>query len=318
MDILQTSDRPSVGAYLEHEVMEVFKPAMYASLLFNLAGKRSIPSGDSLTIPAYQNLDRPASTQIGELEPLPVSKLTLSAKKISPKEHGRAIVVSEKLVRRNPFDILMANKEVLAEDISRELEAEVANALREMPIKYVATGATSQTITTNGTAGAAATVNPNIYHMQYIGNYMSDDLRIPMDPRFGSYVAVFRGNGLLGIQRDPEFFELSQGQGLGAVDSLKIGKIADITFFKHNDSGVLDNALAVANNVSEGFIMGKEAVLFAFLSQIKMVHDFSDDKAYNDFGRRKYIAWKGDYAAGLYSDSANADLVRGIHWTSNV
>ena len=47
----QWGDAPAVGAYKEHEVAEVFKPAGYASLLYAMAEKKNITSGESVTIP---------------------------------------------------------------------------------------------------------------------------------------------------------------------------------------------------------------------------------------------------------------------------
>lgn len=311
------SNAPSAGAYKEHEVAEVFKPAGYASLFFNLAAKKRVMSGEGLTVPAYENLDRPNSLLLDEDQPIPLSKLTVSAKTISMNERGRAVAITGKTARRSPFDILEAHKKAIATMMEQELEVVISTALKSMPVKYVANGAAAQNITVNGTPGAGATHNPNIYHMQYVSDYMQDQLRIPFDPRFGSYVGVFRGNGILSIQQDDDFVKYHEGTGLTAIQKCNVGKIADITFMKHNNSDVLDRALGSSNNVSEGFILGDQAVLFGFLEQIGLHYDFSKSKA-TDFGRFKYIAWMGDYGAGLYSDSANADLVRGIHWTSNV
>lgn len=309
------SDAPSVGAYKENQVAEVFKPAGFAALLFQLADKRRVAMGESLTVPAYENLSFPSSTSLDEDQPIPLSKLTISAKTISMDERGRAVAVTGKTQNRSPWDVLQGHRDAIAEMMRRELEEVISTALKTMPVKYVATGAATQTITTNGTPGAAATTNPNIYHMQNIGNYLSDNLRVPMDPRFGAYVGVFRGNGIFSIQRDPEYRELNRGLGLSPIENLRVGQIGDIVLFKHNDDRVLSNSIGVSSDVSEGFVMGDQAVLFGFIQQIGLRFDFSESKA-TDFGRFKYIAWMGDYGAGIYSDSANADLVRGLHWSS--
>jgi hypothetical protein len=312
------SDAPAVGAYQEHEVDSVFKPAAFASLLFRLAEKRKLASGDSLTVPSFANLDMPSSTGLVEDELIPVSKLTISAKTIAMNAKGRAVVIGDLAVNRSPFDVLSAHKEELGVMMTRELEAVCATALKLMPVKYVATGVASQTISTNGTAGAAATHNLNVYHLRYLSNYMSDVLRIPYHPSYGSFVSIFRGNALVSLQSDPEFLEIHKSQNSSVFAGLELqGKIADIAVLKHNDDNVLDRALGNANNVSEGFILGKQPLLFGMIEQIKLIYDFSEGVS-TDFGRRKYIAWKGDYGAGLFSDSANAGLVRGIHWSSNV
>lgn len=311
------ADAPSVGAYQENQVAEVFKPAAFASLLFALAGKRRVAMGSSLTIPAYQNLDFPTSTNLDEDQIIPLSKLSVSAKKISMAERGRAVSITGKTENRSPFDILQAHKDAVQMMMTRELEEVISTALKTMPVKYVATSSSAQTITTNGTASGTVGSNPNIFHMQYIGNYLGDNLRVPMDPRYGAYVSVWRGSAILGIQRDDEYFELHRGLGLPPIAEVAIkGKIGDVVLMKHNDPRVLNNnLLGNTTGYSEGFVFGQDAVLFGFIEQIGLYYDFSKTKA-TDFGRFKYIAWLGDYGAGLYSDSANADLVRGLHWTT--
>lgn len=309
------ADAPAVGAYKENQVSEIFRPAGFESLFFGLANKRKVLMGQSLTIPAYQNLDFPTSTVLDEDAPIPMSKLSVTAKTISMSERGRAVAVTGKTERRSPFDILQAHRDAVATMMTRELEEVISTALKTMPIKYVLASASTQNVATNGTAGAAAGSNPNIYHMQTIGNYLSDSLRIPVDPRYNAYVAVFRGNGILGIQRDSEWREYFRGDKLGSIETMRVGQIADCVIFKHNDPRVLSNSLNSA--YTEGLVFGKDAVTFGFLEQLGLQYDFSKTKA-TDFGRFKYIAWMGDYGAGINSDSANAGLVRGIHISSNV
>src|SRR5260221_4593869 len=212
------ADSPNVGAYREHEVAEIFKPAGFAALLFQLAGKRRVASGQSLTVPAYQNLSFPSSTVLDEDQTIPLSKLSVSAKTISMNERGRAVAITGKTENRSPWDILSGHKDAVSTMMSRELEEVISTALKTMPIKYVATSASAQTITTNGVASGTLGVNPNIFHIQYIGNYLSDNLRVPMDPRYNAYVGIFRGNGILGIQRDDQYFELHRGRGLSAIE----------------------------------------------------------------------------------------------------
>jgi len=309
------SDAPNVGAYREHEVIPVFRAAAFASVLFQMADKRQIASGQSLTIPAYENLDFPATTSLDEDQPIPLSKLNITAKTIEMDERGRAISVTGRTQRRSPFDVLEAHQTAIAEMMSREMEEVISTALKTMPIKYVPTGAANQNVTTNGTPGAVAANNINVYHLQNIGTLLSDTYRVPVDPRTGCYMGLFRGPACLALKRDPDWFELHRGTALESIADFAVGKIGEVMIMKHNDDRVLANNLGTPGNVSEGFVMGHQAVLFGFLEQIGLRFDFSEDKA-TDFGRFKYIAWYGDYGAGIYSDSANADLVRGLHVTS--
>jgi hypothetical protein len=309
------ADAPSVGAYKENQVSEIFRPAGFESLFFGLAAKKRVLMGESLTVPAYQNLDFPTTTVLQEDQPIPMSKLSVTAKTISMSERGRAVAITGKTERRSPFDILQAHRDAVAVMMTRELEEVISTAAKLTDIKVVLTGAAAESITTNGTASGTANSNPNIYHMQTLGLYMSDSLRIPVDPRYGAYVSVFRGAGIYGLQRDSEWREYYRGDKLGSIETQRAGQIGDIVIFKHNDPRVLLNNIGTGSAFTEGLLMGKDSVLFGFLDQIGLQYDFSKTKA-TDFGRFKYIAWLGDYGAGLFSDSVDAGLARTLHVTT--
>lgn len=315
---MQGTDTPT-GVIRDHAILgEVFMQSAYQAKLFSLADKRKVASGNSVTIPSILELDQPTSLVLAEDQPIPLSKLSITSKAINVSERGRGISVTHLAQSRipSPIDLLNSCKEQLAQLISRDLEKVCATALKTTQLKYVPTGVASQTITTNGTAGAAALANINVYHLRYLSNYMQDDLRIPMNKQFNGYVGVFRGNGLLSVQLDPEFTQIHQGLP-DAFASLKVGRIADVVLFPINDSNVLDNAIGTNNDVSEGILMGDQAVVFGIIDEFKVAYDLSESKA-TDFGRFKYVAYRGDFGAGLYNDSANAGLVRSIHVTSNV
>lgn len=309
------SDAPSTGAYQVNQVGEVLKPAGFASLLFGLADKRKVLMGNSLTVPAFQNLDFPTSTALDEDAPIPMSKLSITAKTITMSERGRAVAITGKTERRSPFDVLQAHRDAVAQMMTRELEEVIATALKTMPIKYNCLTSSTYGLATNGTAAGAAVSQPNVFHMQTIGMLLADSYRVPVDPRYNAYVAVLRGNGVLGIQRDSEFRTYFTANGLTPIETARVGQIGDCVIYKHNDTRVLSNAIGTGSAYSEGVVFGKEGVLFGFLEQIGLKYDFSEGAATN-FGRFKYIAWMGDYGAGLHSDSANADLVRGLHISS--
>jgi N4-gp56 family major capsid protein len=310
-------DRPSTGAYPEHEMSAVFRASSFLSPLFQEAEMKMVKSGETISIPIVDNLSLPSSVNVNELDRLPVLKLSITAKTISLAEKGLSVQVTRKSVNRSPIDILQEHKEMLQRTMSRTLEATVAEALDDMLVKYVATGPVSQNVATNGTAAAAALNNLNFYHARYINNYLRDQLRVPKRSKgraAGKYLGIFRGNAELALRNDPEFVEFNTGVPSSMEKDL-VGEIAGIKIVLTDDSNVLANNVGTNSDVSEGFIIGDEAVYMCIMEGLSLKYDFSESYA-NDYGRFKYIAWHGDIAAGLPADSANAGLVRGLHFTS--
>lgn len=308
------TDAPSTGAFQSHVVAELFKPASYNAIFYQLAEKKLLKSGEEYTIPSYSNLTLPTSQNVDEDARLPSIKLSLASKVIAPDEKGLKMVVTGQMVRKSPVDVVEASKSELSLLMQRELERVCKRAADDTPIKYVATGPMSQSITTNGTASGTIASNPTIYHLRRLSTYMMDNLRIPFHKSFGSYVAVFRHSAIENIMNDPEFTEIHQGLP-EAFSSMRIKQIADIKVMGYNDGDVLSGSLGAGSNLSEGLIMGDQGICFVHLDLPKMFYDFSESND-TDFGRFKYIAWRGNFGAGLYSDSANAGLVRNIHWTT--
>lgn len=315
MSQLQTwADAPTTGAYTDNQTAEVLKPAGFKSPLWMLAEKKRIASGESLTIPHYENLDLPTDATLTEDEVIPYSKLVLSAKKITASEKGRGLKVTIKDLNRTFWDLKAAHNEQLQENLRREYNRTIRAALATMPVKYCTTGAAAGTFTTNGTPSGVATDDINIYHLQRVSNYMQDDLRVPFRDS-GAYAAVFRQSAVFHIQRDSEFQAYHAQQGLSPIANMAVGKIADIEIMPANDPEVVIKTLGSSNNISEGFILGKQAVCLGYVQNFEIRYDFSQSKA-TDMGRIGYMAYVGDYGVGLYSDSANAGSVRGVHFSS--
>lgn len=308
-------DAPSTGAFQSHVVDELFKPAGFDAIFYQIADKKLLTSGEELTIPSYSNLDLPTSQNVAESNRLPTIKLSLASKVITPEDKGLKMEITDQMIRKSPVDVVMASKSELSRLMKRELERVCKNAADDTPIKYVATSATAQSIETDGSASGTIASNPNIYHIRRISTYMQDVLRAPFHKSFGGYVGVFRHSGVENIMNDDDFIAIHTSLPEEALRSVRVKKIADMSIIGYNDSGVLSGSLGASSNLSEGLIFGDEALKFVHLDLPQMYYDFSKVNA-NDFGRFNYIAWRGNFAAGLPSDSANAGLARVVHWTT--
>lgn len=308
-------DAPSTGAFQSHVVAEVFAPAAFDAQFYQLVDKKVLPSGEELTIPSFSNMSLPSSTSVGEMERLPTIKLNLNSKVIQANEKGLKTVITYQMKRRSPIDVLMASKGELQLLMTRELERVSKEALDDTPIKYVATSASAQNITTNGTASGTIASNPNIYHLRRISTYMQDNLRVPFHPQFGSYAGVFRYSAIENIMNDADFIEIHRGLPEDALRKVSVKKIADISVIGYNDGSVLSGSLGASSNLSEGLILGAKAACFVHQDMPQMYYDFAASD-YSDFGRFNYLGWRGNFGCGLFNDSANAGEARSVHWTT--
>lgn len=308
-------DAPSTGAFQSHQVAEFFKPASYDAVFYQLADKKVLASGDELTIPSYSNLTLPSVTTVGEMNRLPTIKLSLNSKVISTSENGLKMVITDLMKRRSPVDVAMASKDELALLMKRQLEKVCKQALDDTPIKYVATSATAQNIDVDGSATGTLASQPNVYHLRRLSTYMQDNLRIPFHQAFQGYAGVFRYNAIENIMNDTDFSEVNTTAGDSVLGQLQVKRIASINIIGYNDGDILSGAIGTSSLYSEGLILGKQAVCFVSQDLPQMYYDFSVDND-TDFGRFNYIAWRGNFGAGLYSDSGNAGLARSVHWTT--
>jgi len=301
-------DAPSTGAYDEQTVADVFRAASSQTVFFKYLELKKIQSGKDLTIPIVDVLSLPTTCNLNESEYIPLSKLSITANTITAYERGRGVKWTHQTERRSPIDILGEHKKALEDLMARDLDSVSKGALDDTPIDYCANGAASQAITTGSNVAATCASDPNFYHMRFLARYMRDDLRIP--PRSnGNLVAIFRWKGIQALRDDPEFLSLNTGNPSGMRD-YSVGQIEgfDIVGTNHN---VLSTNIGSGSVYTEGLLFGAEAAYFAFIDMPGIHYDFSED-----FGRFKAIAWYGDFGAGLSTSSANAGLVRVIHWTS--
>lgn len=313
------SDAPSVGSYKDQDFYEnVLKPVGFDSVLFPLAAKRDIKNGESLTIASYDTIDIDGvSFDLQEDQPMGTSKLVVAAKKIVSVEKGRKLKLTRRTHNRTPFDILQAHKEQLQEMLKRDLERTGATALDSMPITYTPTSATAGSSTSNGTFGASQGSFVNVYHLQDLATLCVDDYRIPMHRALGAYAGIFRYETIVNIQQDDTYENFNQSMGLSPIaDNRVVGKVANIAIMPTNDSLVVAKGIGTGSAYSGGYILGDEALIYAGVEQMSLHYDLTDTAA-TDHGRFKHLAILGDYAASIFSDSANAGLVRGIQIGSN-
>lgn len=312
MSLLQAwSDAPD-GAVTDHEiVMPVFKQATEEAELMPFAKMVKVAGGDTFTVVSISDIDEPTDASLSELETIPLDKLTVTSLAVSVNEEGRGIEIPRRALNRyrDVLDLVSQHRDYLARQQALRMDTVIANALDDMPIKYVATAVASQSITTTGTASGSALVNPNMYHLRKIRNYLRRNRLVP--PRSGGvYAGLFSTAASSGIkddpeaqlwlQRSPEVFRMSGFEGV--VEGIAIKEII------HDNA--LSDTLGTNSDVGEGFVLGEDPVYLGFIEAPAFYTEWRDHQRFYS------LAWHGDYGAGLPNTSASAGFPRGLHYTS--
>lgn len=265
--------------------------------------------GESVTLTRVRNLSEPTSAKLNELDRIPEDALALSTTTITVSEWGRAVPFTSFSADLSSFDIENAVQSALKNQLKLVLDTAAASAFKQTKIKYVPTGAASNTITTNGVPGAAATSNLNMWHVEEIRDYMYDTLLIP--PAVGDdYIAIFRTLGLRGLKRDNEWKDWYKYTDPSAKFNGEVGRIEGIRFIETNHSQALGK-VGTGSVLGEGVVFGADAVAMAEVLTPEL-----RAKMPEDYGRALGVAWYGIFEFGLIWDTGNAGEARVVHVTS--
>lgn len=302
-------DSPSTGAYQEHEVSSVFRQAVELMVWQPLADRLPIQSGQSVTIPIRGRLSEPTSTELSENVSIPLDKLTITAKTVDLVERGRGVMVTNKAMNRSPIALLEEHRMALAEQMALTMDKVVGDAAQTGQLKYAATGVASYNLATAGSFGAAALSNPNFFHIRKMRDLAFRTYLMPKREN-GRYVYISSTAGIRGILDDPEFLEINKNGNQSIFQSNLAGTIADVEI--REDNHVLSDGVGTNSDVGEGVFLAREALKLAILEMPSIHFDSS-----HDHGRFTSLAWYGDWACEPSTDSANAGLVRLIHFGSS-
>lgn len=264
--------------------------------------------GENVTLTRIQNITEPTSIDLTEGVRIPEDDYSITTTSITVVEIGRAVPFTSFAEDLSFFDIENSIQNKLMEQMRLGLDTKVATAFKTAQIKYVPTGLTSNNITTNGTAGAAATANMNVFHVEEIRDYLFDTLHTPQID--GNYVGIFRTLGLRGIKRDPAWEEWHKYTDPAAKFNNEIGRIEEVRFIETNHNRALGK-VGTSSVLGEGVVFGMDGVAMAEAETPELRAAMPQD-----FGRSKAVAWYGILEFGLIWDTGNAGEARVVHVTS--
>lgn len=303
------ADAPTTGAYQSHTVAPIFKQAAADTYFLPLCVRRSISSGDEITVPLGGLLDEPSNSALDESTSIPLDKLTITAKTIGMTERGRGVVWTKKAATRSPIDLVELHRDRLAKQMALDMDSLACDAFQTAQLKYQANGAASYALATGGSATTAATSNPNFWHIRKMRDLAYGTYFMPKRSN-GKYTFVTTVNGKRGILMDPEFLAIHAPTGSSIFEQSRVGTIEDVEIVEVNHG--LDNGMGSNNDIGEGLFIADEAVYYAVLSMPSIHYDATED-----FGRFVKLAWFGDYGFGTSTDSNAAGYARILHFTSS-
>lgn len=264
--------------------------------------------GESLTITRVKAISEPSSAALVEAVRIPEDQFSLDTKAITVKELGRAVPYTSLSQDLTEFDLENPIQRKLRDQMRLVLDTMAAGGFKKAKIKYVPTGATSNNITTNGTPGAQATVNMNVWHVEEIRDYMYDTLRVP--PLGEDYVGIFRTLALRGIKRDSAWATWHQYTDPQAKYNGEVGRLESVRFIETNHANALGK-IGASSVLGEGIVFGEDSVVMAEAMTPELRAAIP-----GDFGRSRAVAWYGILDFDIIWDTGNAGEAKIVHVTS--
>lgn len=304
-----TFDAPT-GTYKNHYMSRrLYKGALAESVFMEYArpiGGFGKKMGESVTLTRVGALTQPTSAALLETERIPEDTLTISTAAITVGEYGRSVPFTSLSNDLSEFDLENPIQAALRDQMKLELDRIASTAAKLAKVKYAPTGLASNNITTNGTFGATATANMNVFHVEEIRDYMYDTLFT--EPYDGEdYLGIFRTLGLRGIKRDPAWEEWHKYTNPAAKYNSEVGRMEHVRFVETNNSAALGK-VGTGSVLGEGVVFGKD---FLALAEVQSPELRAAIPA--DFGRAKAVAWYFIGQVGLIWDTGNAGQAKGVH-----
>ena len=267
-------------------------------------------AGETVTLTRVRNITEPSNADLDEAVRIPEDEFDLSVQSITVKELGRAVPYTSLSLDFSKFDLENPIQRKLREQMRLVLDTKAATAFKNTQIKYVPDGSTSNTITTNGTAGATASTNWNMWHVEEIRDYMFDTLHVP-PLEGGDYMAIVRTLGLRGLKRDDDWEQWHIYTNPQAKMNGEVGRIEGVRFIETNHANALGKT-GSSDVLGEGVVFGEDAVAMAEAMTPELRAAIP-----GDFGRSKAVAWYGILELDVIWDTGNAGEARIVHVTSD-
>jgi len=299
----------ATGTFKSHVLSEkLFEAAVAMSVFMDHVSVKPAfgkQRGETLTIIRIAEIAEPTSGKLSEVDRIPEDTYAMSTKGITIDDWGRAVPFTSFAQDLSSYNLENSVQRRLRDQQTLTYDTAAATAFKLTKIKYAATGLATNNITTNGTFGAASTVNMNVFHCEEIRDYMFDTLRVPHID--GNYVGIFRTLGLRGIKRDPDWQDWHKYTDPQAKYNSEVGRMEEIRFIECNHANALGK-VGTGSVLGEGVVFGEEAVAY-----VEAMSPELRAKMPEDYGRSKGVAWYGLMNLDIIWDTGNAGEAKIVH-----
>lgn len=313
MQMTWTFDAPE-GVFKNHEMSAKIREAAIADTLF-LQFVTPEPGygrkkGESISITRIGNIPIKGRGRLTEGQKITESEMSISTIAIKVEEFGVAVPFTNLMEDLGTLNFENQTQKQLKKNMALTLDVAAADAFKLTPVKVVANGVSSLNLSTNGTAGAQATANLNVYHVEQIRDLMKTQFLIP-EYEGGDYIGLVSTKAKRGIMNDPKFEAWNKYTNEEKKFNSEIGRLENIRFVEVNHTDALSGSIGLGGVCGEAVFFGDDAVAMAVAVEPEL-----RAKAAEDYGRDKGVAWYGILEFGLVWDSANAGEVKVLHLTS--
>lgn len=304
-------DAPT-GVYKQHALsQELYMAAVEDSVFADHVtpvGGYGRKRGENVTWTRVKNITEPTTAVLSETERIPEDDFTINTNAVTVQEIGRSVPFTDLSMELSEYDLENPIQRKLREQMALTLDTLIATAFKQAQIKYAPTGLAANNIATNGTFGAAATANLNVWHVEEIRDYMYDTLHCPPVDG-GDYIGIFRTLGLRGLKRDPDWVEWHKYTDPSSKFNSEVGRMEEVRFIETNHANALGK-VGTSSVLGEGVVFGEDGVVMAEAAtpELRAQMNVGDD-----FGRSHAVAWYGILAYALVWDTGNAGEARVLH-----
>lgn len=304
------------GTYKSHKLSEKLFEASVENSIFmdhvQPASGYGRNSGETITLTRVRNVTEPVSADLDEAMRIPEDEFSLSVRPITVKEIGRSIPFSSLSGDLSKYDLENPIQRKLRDQMKLVLDTKAAVAFKQASVKYVPTGTAgtpTNTITTNGTPGAQASRNMQMFDVEQLRDYLFDNLYAEPGQN-DDYVGIFRTLGLRGIKSDAAWNDWHKYTDPQAKFNGEVGRIEGVRFVETNHARALGK-IGAGSALGEGVVFGADAVALAEAMAPELRAAIP-----TDFGRQKAVAWYGILELAIIWDTGNAGEAKVIHVSS--
>lgn len=271
---------------LSKKVWEASQPMLRFQQFVSFKEAWGKNKGETVYFDRVSNIGTAGGT-LAETATIPRNNVVLGQGTLTLVEMGNAIGKTNKLDYLSDFDINVPLHKALRNDQAKTIDGLVATQFKDSLARYACIGASTGTLTTNGTFGGTATGDLNLYHIKNLTDQL-DKWNVDPFPD-GNYVGIASVAALRGIKDDTStggWIDAARYAGSKRLYTGEVGEFMGVRWIK--DTHSMSSAVGNGSTRGEAVIFGQDTVQEA----VALAPEIRVDTP-RDFGRDIGVAWYG-------------------------